>query len=130
MRLRYGLAAVTVWLLGLALILAACTGGAGGAASGGGGGPITVTGSDNYRFDPPNVTVKANQPATVTLRNTGSLAHDWTVQGMTSPVSVRANGGQTQSVTFTPTQAGTFKVVCAEPGHEQAGMVGQLTVTA
>jgi len=123
MRLRYGLVAVTVGLLGLTLVLAACGGG-------GGGGGTTVTGNDQYRFDPPNVTVKANQPATVTLRNTGSLAHDWTVQGMSSPVSVKAIGGQTQSVTFTPTQTGTFRVVCVEPGHEQSGMVGQLIVSA
>jgi uncharacterized cupredoxin-like copper-binding protein len=27
-----------------------------------------------------------------------------------------------------PTKAGTFKIVCAIPGHEQAGMVGTITV--
>lgn len=125
MRLRYGLVAVNVGLLGLTLVLAACGGG-----GGGGGGGTTVIGNDQYRFEPANVTVKVNQPATITLRNTGSLAHDWTVQGMSSPVSVKANGGQTQSVTFTPTQTGTFRVVCVEPGHEQSGMVGQLIVSA
>lgn len=123
MRLRYGLVVVTIGLLAVSLVLAACGGG-------GAGGGTTVTGNDQYRFDPANVTVKVNQPATITLRNTGSLAHDWTVQGMSSPVSVKAIGGQTQSVTFTPTQTGTFRVVCVEPGHEQSGMVGQLIVSA
>jgi len=121
MRLRYGLVLVTIGLLTVSLVLAAC---------GGGGGGTTVTATDQYRFDPANVTVQVNQPATITLRNTGSLVHDWVVQGMPQQVSVKANGGQTQSATFTPTQAGTFRVICAEPGHEQSGMVGQLTVSS
>jgi plastocyanin len=122
MRLRSGLVLVTIGLLAVPLILAACTGG--------GGGGTTVVANDQYRFEPANLTVKVNQPATITLRNTGSLVHDWVVQGMPSAVSVKANGGQTQTVTFTPTQTGTFKVICAEPGHEQSGMVGQLTVSS
>jgi plastocyanin len=125
MRLRYGLVAVTLGVLGLTLVLAAC--GGGGGASGGG---TTVTGNDQYKFDPANLSVKANQPVTITFRNTGSLAHNWTVQGLPSLVVAAAAAGQTGTVTFTPTQTGTFKIVCTEPGHEASGMVGQLTVTS
>ena len=36
--------------------------------------------------------------------------------------------GQTKSVTFTPQAAGTYQVICSEPGHEGAGMKGTLIV--
>ena len=121
MRLHYGLVAVTVGLLGLALALAACGGG------GGGGGGNTVTLSE-YKFEPAAVTVKANQPVTINLRNTGTLVHDWVVQGMPQSVQGEAQPGRSSSVTFTPTQPGTFRVICAQPGHEASGMVGQLIV--
>jgi uncharacterized cupredoxin-like copper-binding protein len=83
---------------------------------------------NEFRFTPANVTVKANQPVQVTLRNTGSVVHDWTVQGLAQPVHVQAQPGQTASAQFTFNRAGTFRIVCVEAGHEPAGMVGQLTV--
>ena len=88
---------------------------------------ITVQGSE-FRFTPANVTVKANQPVQVTLRNTGAAIHDWTVQGLDPPVHLQAQPGQSASAQFTFTRAGTFRIVCVEPGHEPAGMVGQLIV--
>ncbi len=36
--------------------------------------------------------------------------------------------GETATGQFTATEVGTFKVICAEPGHEQLGMVGELVV--
>jgi len=88
---------------------------------------VTVEASE-FRFSPANVTVRANQPVEVTLRNTGSVVHDWTVQGLDQPVHVQAQPGQTASAQFTFSRAGTFRIVCVEPGHEPAGMVGQLIV--
>jgi len=81
-----------------------------------------------FKFEPANVTVKANQPVQVTVRNMGTVAHDWVVQGLDEQISARAEPGQSASAQFTPPRAGTFRIICAELGHEQAGMVGQLTV--
>ena len=72
--------------------------------------------------------MKANQPVQVTLRNTGAAVHDWTVQGLDQPVHLQAQPGQSASAQFTFTRTGTFRIVCVEPGHEPAGMVGQLIV--
>lgn len=108
----------------LGLVLTACTPGA---PASGSGQAITVEGSD-YKFDAANVTVKANQPVQIALRNTSGQIHDWTVQGLDQSVVALAQPGQTANVQFTPTKTGTFKVICAQPGHEQLGMVGQLIV--
>ena len=123
MRLRYGLVAITIGLLATTLILAACSGSGGG--GGGGGNSVTLS---EYKFDPPNVTVKANQAVTINLRNTGTLVHDWVVQGLPQPVQGEVQPGRSGTVTFTPAQAGTFRIVCTQAGHEASGMVGQLIV--
>jgi len=121
MRLRYGLVGISLGLLGLMLLLAACSGG----ASGGSGTSVNMS---EYKFDPPTLTVKANQPVTINLRNSGTLVHDYVVQGMPQEVKAEVQAGRSGTVTFTPTQPGTYKVVCTQPAHETSGMVGQLIV--
>jgi nitrite reductase (NO-forming) len=74
------------------------------------------------------VVVKANRPVQVTVLNTGKVAHDWSVQGLPGAEHVHAPPGQAASAVFTPTRVGTFEVICTEPGHAQAGMVGELVV--
>lgn len=43
---------------------------------------------------------------------------------------VHTGSGEQASVTFTPTEPGTYEFYCTVPGHREAGMIGQLTVTA
>lgn len=109
-----------IGLVGITLLVAACGGG-------GGAGSQTVEAKE-FAFAPPTVAVRLNQPATIALRNTGGVAHDWTVQGLSPNVAGTAQPGQTTNIQFTPGQAGTYRVVCVQAGHEAAGMVGQLIV--
>jgi uncharacterized cupredoxin-like copper-binding protein len=119
----------------VALGLAACspstttTAPAGGAASA----PpqqLTVKSMDTMMFDPSTLTAKAGQPIQVTLDNSsGKLAHDFDItDGVSQPVMVTAQPGQTANVTFTINTPGTYMFFCNQPGHEQAGMKGTLTV--
>jgi uncharacterized cupredoxin-like copper-binding protein len=116
-------------LLVTALLLAAGCAGPGGQPGGAkpaGGQQITVQMSE-FKFDPAAITVERDQSVVVTLRNTGSVVHDFAVPELNvQPVDVAA--GQTGRVEFTPSRSGTFRIVCTEPGHEQGGMVGQLVV--
>lgn len=84
--------------------------------------------TSEFRFDPANVTARANQPVRVTLRNRGTVVHDWVVQGLEQPVETKADPGQGATLEFTPARTGRFRVICAQPGHEQAGMVGQIII--
>jgi len=36
--------------------------------------------------------------------------------------------GRRVTVRFTPESAGTFRFLCEVPGHEEAGMTGEITV--
>jgi uncharacterized cupredoxin-like copper-binding protein len=117
---------VPLFLVGL-LLAGGCSRGVQAGAKTGEAQQVTVEMSE-FKFDPATVTVKVNQPVRVSVRNTGATAHDWTVEGLDRQVKALVQPGQTESIQFTPGRTGTFRVVCTQPGHEQAGMTGQLAV--
>ena len=110
-------------------------------ACGGGGGtaPAEVDGSsgraslelrDAQRYVPSRIVkVKPGSPVTVDLKNTGNLVHSFQSNDLGVPEAVKVDGGKTGSATFTaPAAAGTYKFMCTEPGHAEAGMVGEVVV--
>ncbi len=101
--------------------------GAGAAADPGQGQRVSIRMTE-YAFEPRQVVVKVNQPVEVTVRNDGRTAHDWSPQGLGQAVHVHSEAGKESTGQFIPTEIGTFKVICSEPGHEQLGMVGELVV--
>jgi uncharacterized cupredoxin-like copper-binding protein len=90
---------------------------------------ITVTGTDDFRFNPSTITVKAGQPLEVTFQNGGEILHDFTVQeGQTKPTVITEEGGKSGTATVTYAKPGTYKFLCSQPGHDQLGMHGTITV--
>ena len=90
---------------------------------------LTVQAMDTMKFDPPTLTAKAGQPIQVTLDNTGQLLHDFSItEGVSQPVKTIALPGQKAVATFTIDKPGTYTYFCSQPGHEQAGMKGTLTI--
>jgi uncharacterized cupredoxin-like copper-binding protein len=89
-----------------------------------GGGAITVELQD-IKFVPPDITVPANTPTKVTLKNTGAAPHNFSVEGL--DISDDLAPGETKEVEINA-PAGEYKIFCDVPGHEAAGMVGKLTV--
>ena len=104
-------------------------GGASGAAANATGGTATVNMLDN-KFDPPNVTMKANQETTITVDNKGKELHNWKVQNVKSKdgrdiKSELLAGGKQEAVKFTIEKTGTYDIVCEVHPVE---MTGKLTV--
>ncbi|HLE29503.1 MAG TPA: cupredoxin domain-containing protein [Anaerolineales bacterium] len=97
-------------------------------ACGGGGQTTGVTvKAEDLKFTPNTLTAKVGDSVTVNLQNAGALEHSFIIDEF----SVRLEGvqpGQTGSVSFTPSAAGTYTFYCDVPGHKEAGMVGTLTV--
>jgi plastocyanin len=90
---------------------------------------LTVKALDSMKFDPPTLTAKAGQPIQVTLDNTGQTLHDFSIaEGVSQPVKDTAQPGQKAVTTFTIDKPGTYTYFCSQPGHEQAGMKGTLTI--
>ena len=90
---------------------------------------VTLAGTDDFRFNPSTISVKAGQPLTVTLQNGGEILHDFTVQqGLAKPVTIMEDGGNSGTTTVTYDKPGTYKFFCSQPGHDQLGMRGTITV--
>ena len=112
-----------ITLAGIGLVLTfGCSGGGGGSAA-----SVNVKLSE-FKFDPAQITVKAGQPVKISAQNTGTVAHNFIVKGIDKAASTKIAPGQTGTMEFTPATAGSFEIVCDEPGHEAGGMKGTLIV--
>jgi uncharacterized cupredoxin-like copper-binding protein len=126
-------AGFTVLLLGAAL-LAACSGAGGGAAKPAGSGGaassaqnVIVRSTDQMRFDPATLTVRANTPVTIIVDNSGSaLIHDLVIDSPAIKIAAQAHSRASGTATF---PSGTYQFYCSQPGHKEAGMVGTLIVS-
>lgn len=97
-------------------------------------------------FKPPNIDLKLNTPAVITLNNSGKIKHEWSSEEFFPTMALRKAedefgeykallldeaevkvGGKLELFVI-PTKAGVFKIVCAIPGHKEAGMFGTVTV--
>jgi len=87
---------------------------------------ITVEGTE-FAFTPSSITVKKGEAVQVTFKNMGKYPHNFTVSQL-GVASQTIQPGQQTTVTFTPTQTGTFTYLCTVPGHADRGMTGTLTV--
>jgi uncharacterized cupredoxin-like copper-binding protein len=126
----------------LALSLTACGGNAAEAAQ------ITVT-MKEFAFEPDSITVSAGTPVEITLVNEGAVEHDFAIEII--PVENIVTEGsmgdhemtdehsdfdlhtatavnQTSVLRFTPTEPGTYQIICSVPGHKEAGMIAELIV--
>jgi len=85
-------------------------------------------------FFKPNLgTIPADTPVQLMVTNHGTIGHNFSITdhrnaGLTNlNVSVDTDPGETGTATITA-PAGVYYFYCDEPGHEQAGMFGYLTV--
>jgi uncharacterized cupredoxin-like copper-binding protein len=104
------------------LSLAACGGGSPAPA------PLVVNlKAEDIKYDATTLTAKVGQPVTVNIQNTGALEHSFVIDQFSVKLE-HIQAGQTSTITFTPTTAGTYEFYCDVPGHKDAGMKGTLTV--
>jgi plastocyanin len=123
--------AVAIAVPAVSMLLAACGGGGGGGGggtSGGGGGKITIE-MGEYYYKPATITVSPGASVTVTLKNAGTLQHNFYCDQINPTESSLVDAGKSADFTFTaPSQAGTYDFWCSVPGHKELGMVGKLEV--
>jgi FtsP/CotA-like multicopper oxidase with cupredoxin domain len=120
------LAALSVAILGLTKN----DNSSGGSASGGGGGgavpTVNVTLKD-FAFEPANIEIPTGG-AILHLMNGGAAVHNFQVAEL-GIKSIDIAAGVSYDLNVPATAAGTYRVICPQPGHEGAGMVGSLVVS-
>jgi len=95
----------------------------------------TVT-LDSYSYSPNHVIVEAGKPVELTLTSvTTIIPHNFIIKEPAGSLSVEqdVSAGKTVTITFTPTQPGTFPIYCDKrlwpfPSHRDKGMEGTLEV--
>lgn len=116
---RTALAAVPL----LAILVAACGGGA--AATTPAGGTIKLTMSE-FKYSSPTIELKADEKATLDLKNAGTVEHDFKLEA--TGLDVLVQPGKSGTRTIGALKPGTYEFFCSVPGHKDAGMKGQLIV--
>ena len=121
--------AVAFALVALLSLVAACGGGGGGQPSG-----STKVSLTEFKFDP-----GTSSPITVAhgnvvfwLVNTGNTSHDMQIKdssGNAVATSELLSPGDAKEFDVNNLAAGSYTIVCTQPGHEASGMKGTLTVT-
>lgn len=114
---------------------------------------ISMTMSDELAFEPNEIEAKVGETVRLTIENTGTALHDFTVEtievegvmaqgsnpaptgahgaSMSSEydLHVQIDGGTTGTLEFMPMAAGEYEFRCTELGHAEGGMTGTLVVT-
>jgi heme/copper-type cytochrome/quinol oxidase subunit 2 len=91
---------------------------------------------DSYSYTPNHVIVEAGKPVELTLTSvTTIIPHNFIIKDPAGSLSVEqdVSAGKTVTITFTPTQPGTFPIYCDKrlwplPSHRDKGMEGTLEV--
>jgi uncharacterized cupredoxin-like copper-binding protein len=135
------------FIVGLAVVLAAC------APGGGGVSPadqepriVQVQMTDELRFEPAEFTVQAGETVRFEVTNAGQIVHEFLIGDETAQdefememsegdgmahgtdAGVSVEPGQTETFDYTFDEAGQLLAGCHEPGHYDSGMVADITV--
>lgn len=109
---------------------------------------IEVAMMDSFEYEPPSITVDVGETVLFEVTNGGAIPHEFVLgdhdlqvdheQEMAEmeggmmmgdePNAVAVAPGETKELAFTFTEAGQIEYACHEPGHYDAGMIGDLTV--
>lgn len=90
----------------------------------------------SYTITPQHITLRLGQPATLHLRNSASFVpHNIVVHAPEAGIDfkVDVSAGQRANISFTPTQAGRYEMICDKKppfgkSHRERGMHGVIEV--
>ena len=121
---------VALALVAVFAVVTACGGSSGGSQPAG----STKVSLTEFKFDPGTaspITV-AHGKVVFWLVNSGSTSHDMQIKDSTGnavATSELVSPGDSMEFDVNNLAAGSYTIVCTQPGHEASGMKGTLTVT-
>ena len=107
---------------------------------------IRVLMSDDMKFTPARIGVKRGETIRFAVRNTGGIKHEMVIGSMAElkqhaalmrrfpgmehadPNMITLAPGESGELIWQFTRAGTFDFACLQPGHFEAGMIGEVSV--
>lgn len=86
---------------------------------------ITVEASE-FKFTPSKLSLKANTKVALTVKNRGSMSHDFIINGL-GVATKTILPGEEEVIEFTPTK-GEFTYYCSIANHRVLGMEGTIEI--
>ncbi len=83
--------------------------------------------AEDIKWNITTINAKVNQPIEITVTNQGALDHDLVIEDY--DINILLSPGDTEVFTITVDHPGTVTYICSIPGHEEAGMTGEIIVT-
>lgn len=81
-----------------------------------------------YRYEPPSINLKVGQKVKLSLRNDGTVVHDFSVPDIKfASGDIAPSEKKTVELTFK--KPGIYRILCTVPGHEALGMTGAVVVS-
>lgn len=124
-------AGLSIGLVAMVFVMAACGApSSGGGAAVGGSSEFKVAAKD-FTFAPAELKFTAGGKVKITLANQGALDHTWILKddsGKDLSPKLEAKVGQTKSIEFTAPAAGTYTAVCDVAGHKEQGMIAKVAI--
>ena len=123
-----------LYLIGMVVLLVSVL--TAGAVSAQSGTSTSVTINETeFKLDPAQVTVPVNTPVQFTVKNAGTVEHNFKVELPSAGIeqilfAQNLKPGETQTASFTFSQAGSWEMYCPVDDHEGAGMKGTIMVVA
>jgi plastocyanin len=113
----------------LAVVVLAGCGGGGTSAQPAGSIKVTMT---EWKFDPSTISAPSGKVVFYLVNAGNNISHDMVIRDSTGKRLATSNlisAGDTSVFTIDTIAAGTYTIFCDQPGHENSGMKGTLTVT-
>ncbi|HUC91792.1 MAG TPA: cupredoxin domain-containing protein [Paenibacillus sp.] len=80
----------------------------------------------DFSFSPAAIDLVSNEKLAITLVNTGTVEHDFEIEG--TGIHIHAKPGETVRQVVELSNTGTYRSVCTLPGHLEAGMTAVVKV--
>lgn len=87
---------------------------------------ITIAGTE-FALSPSLINVRVG-PVKITFKNEGNIGHNFVIEGLGVATKILEKG-QSETIEFVATSAGSYQFFCSMSGHRTAGMEGVLVVT-
>lgn len=81
-----------------------------------------------FAFEPKSISINAREKTALVLQNKGSVEHNLSIPQL-NLTSLNVAPGQTGRLEVV-TARGPLRIICTIPGHEEAGMVGEIVIQA
>ena len=121
----------------LAMALAACSGGgsqdageSSGDAPAAAEGAVTFVGTDNLQWEETSKSATLVDGALeVTIVCQGAVPHNVVFEGALDDAPIAECSGDDSATETVEVEPGTYTYYCSIPGHREAGMVGEITIS-